>query len=434
MKRMKKMILLLAALVILLGGYALMNRETESSSVTEETGAFVLTDKTAEDLAGLEWTKDDETFSFTRTADVWSKTDSAEYPVKQSVVETLASNLLGLKAGRKMENVTDAALYGLSEPSFTVTARWADGTSTTWKMGDETPFGDGYYLSLSDQNDVAYTVGSSLKSIFNKTMDDFAEMEAVPSVADADRITVGSAFEASRQEESSTINASQYWYAADGRALDGAEDLVTAFEAIAWDSLVEAVATEEQLAEWKLDDAGAVAVTCYAGEESASILFGAADENGNYYARLPGSSMVYSVAADSVTDLLAASVDHMISLALIETAYAQVQEAVFTLGGASYTLQQPVQEETEETEEAAEDPNEALWQKVKALTADSHLAEAVSGSEVLAVSVTTQNGASARFVFSEYSADSYTVTDGQRTMLVDAADVDALVRAIKSLL
>ena len=431
MKRMKKMILLLGVLVILLCGYTIMNRENESASVSEETGTFDLTAKTANDLKGLDWTKDGETFSFTRTESSWIKTDNAEYPVAQNVVETLADNLMNLKASRKLENVTDASIYGLAEPTFTITAHWADGSSTTYQMGDETPFGDGYYLSLSDQIGTAYTIATSLSSTFNKTMDDFADMEVVPAVAETTRITIGTAFDASWQDESSTINPSQHWYAADGRALDGVDELVTAFEGIEWESLVEAVASEAQLMEWKLNDDNAVAVTCFDGEESASILFGTADESGNYYARLPESTMVYTVLADDVNDLLAASPDTMISLALIETDYADVQEAVFTIGDASYTVQPPVQEEAEE--DAAEDPNEDLWKKVTALKADSHLTEGVSGSEMLALTLQTQNGHSASFLFHEYDADSYAVTDGERSMLVSADKIDKLTRQIKNM-
>ena len=40
---------------------------------------------------------------------------------------------------------------------------------------------------------------------------------------------------------------------------------------------------------------------------------------------------------------------------------------------------------------------------------------------------------SAEFTFAEYSADNYTVTDGERTMLVDAAKIDKLIRTIKSM-
>ena len=430
-KRMKKMILLLGVLVILLCSYTLMNHQNESASVNEETGTFDLTAKTADDLTGLEWIKDGENFSFTRTENGWTKTDNADYPVAQNVVETLADNLLNLKANRKLENVTDASIYGLAEPAFTVTAHWSGGSSTSYRMGDETPFGDGFYLSLSNQNGTAYTIATSLSTTFNKTMDDFADMETVPAVAETTRITVGTAFDASWLDESSTINPSQHWYAVDGRALDGVDKLVTAFEGIEWESLVEAVASDAQLTEWKLDDENAVSVTCYDGEESVSILFGTMNESGNYYARLPESTMVYTVLADAVNDLLAASPENMISLALIETDYTDVQEAVLTLGDIDYTLRSPVQEGAEEGTE--EDPNETLWKQLTAIEAQQHVHHSETGETMLSVRLTTNKGISAALSFKEYNADSYIVTDGERTMITDANAVDKLIRTIKSM-
>ncbi len=435
MKRMKKMLLLLGALVLVLGGYTLMNRQQETAPVQEENGSFALTAKTADDLTGLEWAKDEVSFSFTRENDAWKMADNAAYPVEQSAMDELVDELIALEASRKLDNVTDAAMYGLAEPAFSVTAHWSNGTSTTYQMGDETPFGDGYYLALSDEAQTAYTVSSSLSTMFNKTMDDFAAMEDIPAVTKVTRLTIGATFDASYKEESTTINASQHWYAADGRALDGVDDLVTDAKAIAWSGLVEAVATEAQLTKWKLDEASAVALAQYDGEENATILFGTTDENGNYYARLPESTMVYTVAADSVSSLLNASPDSMISLALAETAYTDLQEAVFTIGDLSHAVVPPVEttKDETETEEATEDPGEELWTQFTALKANEHVAGAKAGETLLTVSVTVKTGIHASFTFAAYNADSYIVTDGERTMLTDAANVDKLIRTIKSM-
>ncbi len=433
MKRMKKMILLLGVLALVLGGYTLLNRQQETASVQEENGSFALTAQTADDLTGLEWTKDEESFSFTRENGAWKRADNAAYPVEQSAVDQLVDQLIALEATRKLDNVTDAAMYGLAEPAFSVTAHWSDGTSTTYQMGDETPFRDGYYLALSDQTQTAYTVSSSLSAMFSKTMDDFAAMEDIPAVAEVTRLTIGDTFDASYKEESATINASQHWYAADGRALDGVDDLVTDAKAITWSGLAEAVATDAQLTEWKLDEANAVALTQYDGEESATILFGTTDENGDYYARLPESAMVYTVAADSVNSLLKASPESMISLALAETAYADLQEAVFTVGDVTRTVVPPAETAEDETEQATEDPGEELWKKFTSLKANEHAADTEAGETLLTVSVTAKAGIHASFTFKAYNADSYMVTDGERAMLTDAAKVDTLIRTIKSM-
>ncbi len=433
MKRVKKMILLLGVLAVLLGGYAYMDRDIETSAVSEEEGAFELTAKTAAELTGLEWTANETTFSFARETDGWKKADQAAYPVAQETVEKLAEKLTALKADRRLDNVSNLNLYGLAEPAFTVTARWSDGSETVYQMGDPTPFGDGYYLALSTQPGAVYTVAMSLSSTFNKKMDDFAEMETIPSVAEVTRITVGDTLDASWQAESSTINASQHWYAADGRALDGVDTLVDDAQGIAWDGLVEAVASETQLAEWQLEAENAVALTLYDGAEIVSILLGAADENGDYYARLPQSAMVYTVSADSVSDLLAATPESLLSLTMVKTEYADLQQAVFSFGERTHTVVPPVQTEESEASEAAEDPNEMLWKQFIALKATEHVDMQPQGEKLLSVAVTADNGASAVFTFTEYNADSYLVTDGARVMLTAADSVDKLIRTLKSL-
>lgn len=433
MKRMRKMLLLMGALVILLGGYLVMSQQQETASVQEKTGTFTLTAKTADDLTGLEWTKDETHFSFTREDGVWKKTGSTVYPVEQSVVEGLTNQLLTLEASRRLDNVTDAAVYGLAEPVFSVTVHWSDGTSTAYQMGDETPFGDGYYLALSDQAQTAYTITSSLSTLFDKEMDDFAAMEAIPAVDDVIRLTIGDTFDASYKEESATINASQHWYDANGRALDGVDDLVADAKVLAWSGLVEAVATEEQLAEWKLDDANAVAITQYGSEESATILFGATHANGDYYARLPESSMVYTIAADSVSSLLGVSPESMISLALAETEYSDLLEASFSIGGLTHTLAPSAEAPESGTPAADEAPDETLWKKFTELKAERHTSQEKAGEALLTVSVTAKTGSQASFTFMEYDADNYIVTDGERTMLTAAAHVDTLIRMLKNM-
>ncbi len=80
-----------------------------------------------------------------------------------------------------------------------------------------------------------------------------------------------------------------------------------------------------------------------------------------------------------------------------------------------------------------EDPNETLWDLVTAVTASSLRSEAATGDTVLTITITTRNGVSATFTFAEYSADNYTATDGERTLIVEADKVDKLIRTLKSM-
>ena len=447
MSRTKKMLLLMGVLVIMVGCYFLASQTQETEAVQEESGTFELTAKTAEDIATLAWTADDTEYSFTLTDGVWYKTGNTAYPVAQDEVQELADDLIAMQGSRKIESVTDISIYGLSEPAFSVTATWTDGTETTYQMGNETPFGGSYYLLLSGDDTTVYTTEDSLSDLFDKDTDDFIQAEEVPSVTDADRITVGTTFDASKHETSSTINEDELWYAADGRALDGVDSIVSSFTNLSWAAVAEPVATDDQLTEYGLDDANATAVTVYAGEESATVLFGTTNDSGYYYARLPGSTMVYTVSSSTATKLLNASADSLLSLAMIETEYDNVQEATFTAGELTYSFTAKAEEAEETIDESAEtaddeesteeteedDPNETLWDLVTAVTASSLRSEAATGDTVLTISVTTKNGVSATFTFAEYSADNYTATDGERTLIVEADKVDKLIRTLKSM-
>ena len=469
MNRGKKMLLLVLVLAVVLVGYKLAGRTSETETAQEESGTFELTAQTADEVSSLSWTNDDTTYDFTRADGTWTKSDDASYPVSQDDLDELADSLISLKGVRKLENVTDASIYGLSEPAFSVTATWSDGSETVYHMGNATPFEDGYYLCLNDQSDTVYTIADSLSLMFDVDMSDLTQMEDVPGVENANRITVGTTLDASKQETSSTINTDQLWYAADGRPLDHVDDLVSLFDEIEWNSLVNAVANDDELAEWQLDDANAVAVSLYgADDSSATILFGCTNADGDYYARLPESTMVYTVAAANAVELLSATPESMISTELVGTDYEDVKTAVFTTGETQYTITADTTEKDAATEEKAateedaateenaaveaeavtgedaasetettteaDDPDETLWDTLTAIGASAYLSEDVSDHEVvLTVSVTTKDDVSCEFSFAEYDADNYCVTDGLRTMLVDAASVDKLIRMIKSM-
>ena len=436
MKRSIKSLILLAVLAIFVGGYLLAGQMSKTEQVSEERGSFALTAKTAADLTGLAWTKDETNYHFTKAEDTWANADEPAFPVDQDAVQGLADDLAELTATRRLEDVTELANYGLAEPVFSVTATWSDGSQTTYAMGDETPFDDGYYLSTGESG-VVYTVENSLSAAFNKTMTDLAKMEDIPGAETVTRITVGSALDAAWQEISLTINENQHWYDAAGQPLDGVDDLVTAAQDVEWDALVQPVASPEELNAWQVDDASATVIALYNGEEAArTLLIGGTNDSGDYYARLPGSSMVYTVTADSVSSLLAASNESLLSMALVETGYEQVASAAFTAGEVTYAFQAKAEEvaaaaDAESAE--AEDPNEALWSALTAITASGALVESSTGDVLLTVEVTAASGASTVLTFYEHDVDSYAATMDTRAVLVSADKVDKLIRLLKSM-
>ena len=443
MNRGKKMLALLIVLAVMLGGYYAVKQSNQTTSVSETSGTFDLTAKTAEDLTGISWTTEDTTLAFTLNDEgEWTTTDTPAWPVDQSAVQALADKLLALQGTRKLEDVTSLADYGLDTPTITVTVTWKDASTTTYTMGDATPFADGYYLKLSTQDDVIYTIATSLSTTFNKTQKDLVAMEEITTISEASSITVGATFAAVKKSESTTVNPDQLWYDAntdEPLTASKVEALVSAAKGIAWDELVTAAATEDELTTYQLDDDHATVITL-TGDEDASmaLLIGGEDAEGNRYARLPGSSMVYTVEADDVSSLLSANSDDMWITALVPLPWSALKTATLETSKGTYTIVK-AEEETEATAtDTAEDTSEAdetLWSKMTALTATDRLSEATDGDTVLTITAQNEAGREITVVVREYSADSYqALVDGEKTLLVSADTMDTLVRTIKSML
>lgn len=441
MNRGKKMLLLMLALVLCIASYlGVQLLSADTNTVQEESGTFALTAHTADELTGLTWQNGEETLAFTCTDGTWTVTGNAAYPLNQTDVQGMADDLLALTGSRQLDGVTNLADYGLAEPSFTVTAAWADGTSTAYAVGDETPFGDSYYLSLG-QEGIVYTVEAEVADIFDTTLSALAVLDTIPTVDSAVRLTVGDTLDVVKEETSRSINAGELWYDnATGLALDGTavEKLVTAAKGIDWDALADATASDETLAAYGVDEASATVITLYTDADTVglTLLIGGQNDDGDYYARLSGSTMVCTVAASDLSSLLSASAEAMPSMTLIDVAEENLLTAAFTAGAYTHTWQ-PVheteEESAEEAEEAASDENgEALWSALTALKADSRLDASADGATLLTVEITTVDGQSAVMTFTEYDAEAYAVNVLDRTYLVDAADVDAIIRSLRA--
>ncbi|MBO4837017.1 MAG: DUF4340 domain-containing protein, partial [Clostridia bacterium] len=426
MKRGTKMILLLCVLAVMICGYYGVQQHNKTESVTETAGSFALTAKNADELTGLKWAQGDTAYAFKYENGVWETAESPAWPADQEVLQDLADQLTGLQATRKLEDVKNEADYGLDTPVITVTASWNDGTSTVYSMGDATPFSDGYYLNLSGEDGTIYTIEPSLSSVFSKTQKDMAALESIPVVTEANRLSVGHTFEIQKKEASTTVDPDQLWYdAAADMPVDGtqAETLITAAQGIEWGELVTAAADPEMLSGWQLEDGQATAVTLSGSDGSAAaVLFGIPDENGDYYARLPGSNMVYTVDGGSVSGLLSANTADMAVTSILPMPYEQLADAVFTTEKWTWQLEKPAADslQAEEAENAGSETGagsaaesgtdttaEDLWKLVTAVKAVGTPETEKEGDPVLSVRAVNTAGAETTVIFSEYSAESY---------------------------
>ena len=207
-------------------------------------------------------------------------------------------------------------------------------------------------------------------------------------------------------------------------------------------------ATDEELASWQLDDLSATSAALY--DEDGSLLLGfmlgAENEDGDVYARLPDSRMVYLFMAEDVGDILSSGADTLWRKQPVTLTYEALSQAVFTFDGGSVTVAPPRAGEAAEAAEgeesaedadgaeATEDPGESLWTALTALTGTARIEAQPDGEALLSVAITDMDGAHSQVGFYAYDVDSYLVpvTDSH-AMLVPADGVDKLIRMLRQM-
>ena len=449
MKRGKRALILAGVLAVLVLVYVGVQKGVSSQpeTVTEESGSYPLTSHTAEELTSLQWSfgdgEEQETLHFVKTDGQWRVEGDEAFPVKQDSVEGLAETLTALKADRKLENVEKPEDYGLLEPAFTLTAGWSDGTETVYSMGDETPFGDGYYLSLSGEDGTVYTVADALSGDFSGSLLSFAQKEELPAVENVTRLTVGDTLDMEGTAETAEGEASLRWvWKATGEKLDGdeAEALIDEAKNLSWTELKAVNADDEALSGYGLTDEQATAITLYDGETIVwKLLAGAEADEGGHYVRLPDSAMVYTA---DVAFLLEADVGSLYDAALTELTAEEVSTISVKAGDQLWEYAADIVEtaaensdasDDTETETAAETPRcEQLFEKLSAMKATGRVAETPGTTPVLEAQIVTRTGGKETFVFFLYDESSYLMPINETTGYLFSADkVDQLLRVLR---
>lgn len=449
MKRGKRALILAGVLAVLVLVYAGVQKSvSQPETVTEESGTYALTAHTAEELTGLQWTNGDgeeqETLHFVKTDGRWRVEGDEAFPVKQDSVEGLAETLTALKADRKLENVEKPEDYGLLEPAFTLTAGWSDGTETVYSMGDETPFGDGYYLSLSGEDGTVYTVADALSGDFSGSLLSFAQSEELPAVENVTRLVVGDTLDVEGTAEKTEGEGSslRWTWKATGEKLDGSEveALIDEAKNLSWTELKAVNADDEALSGYGLTEEQAVAITLYDGETAVwKLLTGAAADEGGRYVRLPDSAMVYTA---DVASLLEADVGSLYDAALTELTAEEVSTISVKAGDQLWEYAADIVETAAEnsdangdtdTETAAETPRwEQLFEKLSAMKATGRVAETPGTTPVLEAQIVTRTGGKETFVFFLYDESSYLMPINETTGYLFSADkADQLLRILR---
>ena len=334
--------------------------------------------------------------------------------------------------------------YGLLEPAFTLTAGWSDFTETVYSMGDETPFGDGYYLSLSGEDGTVYTVADALSGDFSGSLLSFAQSEELPAVENVTRLVVGDTLDVKGTAEKTEGEGSslRWTWKATGEKLDGSEveALIDEAKNLSWTELKAVNADDEALSGYGLTDEQTTAITLYDGETIVwKLLAGAEADEGGHYVRLPDSAMVYTA---DVASLLEADVGSLYDAALTELTAEEVSTISVKAGDQLWEYAADIVETAAEnsdangdtdTETAAETPRwEQLFEKLSAMKATGRVTETPGTTPVLEAQIVTRTGGKETFAFFLYDESSYLMPINETTGYLFSADkVDQLLRILR---
>lgn len=110
-----------------------------------------------------------------KKSDKWQITAPEALPVDSDVVSSLVSALSSMTAERVVEDkVSDAASFGLTQPSVEVVVTKKDGKTAKLTVGDETATGNAHYATIEGDPKL-YTIGSFNKTSLDKTAQDLRD-------------------------------------------------------------------------------------------------------------------------------------------------------------------------------------------------------------------------------------------------------------------
>lgn len=212
MKKNKTLLILLGVLIVLLAAYfALKAWNRQQAEKDEESDAVVVTQIDPAEIKAISYDIGDGERAFEKRDGTWIYTPDADFPLDQSVPETIAEDMGQLKADRELVDGDELADYGLEEPDYTVTLTEADGTVTEIKFGNTVD--DYYYVSLDDSGTV-YTVPSSAADNLSQSLNDMAQFDDYPSIGSGNLkkvvITSGetsTVYDSENEEQSEDISA-----------------------------------------------------------------------------------------------------------------------------------------------------------------------------------------------------------------------------------
>ena len=372
-KNTKKLLGLVGALAVLGGAYGGIvwinqnneEKAAEQSKAEKEANTFYLSQM--EEPVSISYTNSYGTFAFSYDTEneTWSYDSDEHFPVTQSYLTSISSDLKSFTAERKLEwkyRMTCQCMVWTIQAA-SITAKGSDDTEVTIQIGSLNSYNSDYYAKVEGSDDI-YTIASSYVSDISNDISALQEKESFPtitstSITDVQLVKDGTTIDMEKEvtqepatEEETTENASEeaetgsevseeettkavsdsteeglteeestvemvdvtHWvFTQDNKTQrvdesDDIHDLLVNMVGLTFNDCADYYADEEEKESYGLtDDATVLTITYQSGEEETTLkltIGATTEDDAYYYVSMDDSDQVNTVSKESVDAVL----------------------------------------------------------------------------------------------------------------------------------
>ncbi len=170
-----------ALAVLLIVVYAVVSpKMKQNDAVTEET-TVMLADYKPADMTALSYVKGDQTVPLVYDS-LWYLEGDRDFPVNQEKAAAMAAAISAVPMSRSFApGEVSEEDSGLSDPDYTVSVSYSDGTAKTYHIGKYNSFNNNYYFSI-EGDETVYMIASGLTSYFDDTLLELAAFDELPKL------------------------------------------------------------------------------------------------------------------------------------------------------------------------------------------------------------------------------------------------------------
>lgn len=201
MKRLKKLSILLAVLIVVCVAAYCMNRYEEHKEDIKNTDEVILAIQN-DNVNALSLEYGDTALSFHKSeGGAWLYDEDEAFPVDSDMIDKLISVFNSFGASFIIENVDDFSQYGLDNPTCTIKLTTAESEYTVL-LGSYSTMDQKRYVSTGDGN--VYLSSADPFDTYEVTLSDMIKHDEIPKLTEADSINFNGVISTTKADASST--------------------------------------------------------------------------------------------------------------------------------------------------------------------------------------------------------------------------------------